>query len=288
MNLKNDKTCTIIGLISNGLLIIIKLFAGIVGKSQTMIADAIHSLSDEIATLLVLISLKYSQKPPDKKHPYGHGNIEVISALLVALLILITGIFLGYSAIHTIVHKHYTTKPENFTIYVAIISIFVKELLYRYTFYVGQILNSPMLKANAYDHRSDAFSSIGALLAIIFAKIGSVILDPIGAIIISFFILKMGIDIIKENVLIIMDTAPSEKIQTEINNLITSVEGVLSTNSLKIHPVGRKFFIEVEITVNRELTVEQAHTIAEEVKKTLKSYNPQIENITVHVEPMVK
>ncbi len=287
MNIKNDKTCTIIGFVINGILIIIKFIAGIVGKSQTMIADAIHSFSDGIATFLVLISLKYSQKPPDKKHPYGHGNIEVITALLVAVLILITGIFLGYSALHTIVHHHYEKAPENLTIYIAIISILTKELLYRYTFYVSKLLNSPMLKANAYDHRSDAFSSVGALLAIIFSKIGNPILDPIGAIIISLFILKMGIDIIKENILIIMDTTPSEKMQKDIDNLICSVNGVIISNNTKIHPVGRQFFIEATIAVNKELTIEEAHNIAEEVKKVLKNNYTQIEDVTIHIEPKI-
>lgn len=287
MNIKNDKTCTIIGFVINGILVIIKFIAGILGKSQTMIADAIHSFSDGIATFLVLISLEYSKKPPDKKHPYGHGNIEVLTALLVAILILITGIFLGYSALHTIVHHHYEKEPKNLTIYIAILSILIKELLYRYTFYVGQLLNSPMLKANAYDHRSDAFSSIGALLAIIFSKIGYPILDPIGAVIISLFILKMGINIIKENILIIMDTTPSEKIQKDVDNLIRYVDGVLSSTNARIHPVGRKLFIEATISVDKKLSIQEAHNIAEEVKKVLKRNYTQIEDVTIHIEPKI-
>lgn len=286
MNLKSDRTCTIIGLATNLLLVIIKFFAGIVGKSQTMIADSLHSLSDGIATFAVFVSIKYSQKPPDKNHPYGHGNIEVLTAMLVALLILVTGIFLGYSAIHSLLHKHYIGNiPKSFTIYIAVLSILTKEILYHYTLYVGKKLNSIMLIANAYDHRSDAFSSVGALVAIIVAKLGIPIMDVIGSIIISAFILKMGIDIIKENVSIIMDAVPSQKMQIEIENLIQSVNGVINSSIPKIHPVGRHFYIEAEIEVDKELTVKQAHGIAEEVKNILKNYNPQIKDVTVHVEP---
>jgi cation diffusion facilitator family transporter len=285
INFKSDKFCTIFGLIVNFLLFITKFLAGIFGKSQTMIADAIHSLSDEIATFVVFISLKYSEKPPDKNHPYGHGNIEVITALFVSLLILITGIFLGYSAMHNIVHKHYNTVPENITIYIAILSIFIKEFLFRYTYFVGRLLNSTMIIANAYDHRSDALSSVGALVAILAAKFALPIMDPIGSIIISLFVLKMGIDILKENVLIIMDTTPSTNVQQEIETLITNVNGVKNISFAKIHPVGRHLFIETEIMVDKQLTLQHAHEIAEEVKSVLKSKNLQIKDVVVHVEP---
>ncbi|MCX7940667.1 MAG: cation diffusion facilitator family transporter, partial [Endomicrobia bacterium] len=171
INFIDDKNCTLIGLIINFFLVIAKFIAGFLGKSQTMIADAIHSLSDGVATLTVFISLNYSRKPADKNHPYGHENIEVLVAIFVSLLILITGILLGYSSLHTFVHKHYVI-PKNITIYMAFISILVKEILYRYTHFVGAKLNSPMIIANAYDHRSDAFSSVGALIAITAAKLG--------------------------------------------------------------------------------------------------------------------
>ncbi|MEN3013825.1 MAG: cation diffusion facilitator family transporter [Endomicrobiia bacterium] len=284
INFSNDKTCTTIGLIVNFFLTVGKFLVGILGKSQTLIADALHSLSDEIATIIVYLSLHLSQKPADKNHPYGHGNIEVISAIFVSFLILITGIFLGYSAIHILIHKHYSI-PKTITIYAAIISIIVKELLFRYTFLVGKKLNSPVITANAYHHRSDAFSSVGALFAIIATKSGVLAMDAIGSIIISIFIFKMGIDILKENMLIIMDTLPSEKMKTEIDNLIASVNGVENSYSTRIHRVGRHFFIETEIEVDKDLTLEEAHNIAEEVKKILKSFNPQIKEITVHVEP---
>ncbi|MCX7957135.1 MAG: cation diffusion facilitator family transporter [Endomicrobia bacterium] len=286
INFNNDKNCTIIGLIVNFFLVLIKFIAGIVGKSQTMIADALHSLSDGIATMTVYFSLSFSQKPPDENHPYGHGNIEVLTATFVAILMLLTGIFLGHAAIHTIIHKHYTT-PENITIYIALLSIIIKELLYRYTFFVGKNMNSPMLIANAYDHRSDAFSSVGALIAITATKLNLKIMDAVGSIIISIFILKMAVDILKENTSIIMNASPPEKTQNEINQIISSVKGVYRSQSTKIHRVGRCLYIETEIYVDKELTLQEAHKIAEEVKNVLKAYNSQIKDISVHVEPYI-
>ncbi len=288
MNFFSDKISTLISFLVNLFLVIIKFLSGIFGKSQTMIADAIHSLSDGIATIIVYISLNFSKKPADKNHPYGHGNIEVIVAIFVSFLIFLTGFFLGYSAIHSIIHKHYyDTIPEKFTIYIAILSIIVKELLYRYTYFVGKKLNSPMIIANAYDHRSDALSSVGALLAIIFARVAVPIMDPLGSIIISLFILKMGFEILKDNIFIIMDTVPSDKLQIEVNNLINTVKGVKSSYSTRIHPVGRHYFIETEIVVDKEITVEQAHNIAEEVKTLLKNSNNLIKDVIVHIEPKV-
>ncbi len=285
LNFENDKFCIIVGLIVNFLLFIIKFFVGIFGKSQTMVADAIHSLSDQVATFVVFISLRYSEKPPDKNHPYGHGNIEVITAIFVALLILITGIFLGYSAIHTIVYKHYDTTPETITMYVAVLSIITKELLFRYTYFVGKIHNSTMIIANAYDHRSDALSSVCALIAIAAAKFAYAIIDSIGSIIISLFVVKMGIDILKENVLIIMDTTPSQTLQQEVETLITNVNGVKDISFAKIHPVGRHLFVETEIFVDKQLTLVDAHKIAEDVKNVLKEKNLQIKDVVVHIEP---
>jgi len=284
----NDKNCTIIGLLSNFVLVLLKFLAGFFGKSQAMIADSLHSLSDGISTFIVYISLKYSQKPPDKYHPYGHGNIEVLVAMFVSLLILLTGMFLGYSAIHSIVHKHYlTAKPENITIYAALLSIIVKESLYNYTYFVGKILNSPMIKANAYEHRSDALSSIGALVSIVLAKNFFPLMDPVGSIIISLFIFKMGVGLLKENVFIVMDTTPSEKFQNEINNLIQSVNGVKDFSFTRVHPVGRHYFIETEIIVDKEITLEEAHKIAEDVKNILKSNNELIKDVVVHIEPKI-
>jgi cation diffusion facilitator family transporter len=198
INLKDEYVCTIIGLVSNGALTVFKLFAGIIGHSQAMIADAIHSLTDGFATGITYIALKAAKRPEDKEHPYGHENIEVIAASMVAIILLLTGLYLGYSALHMIYHKHYI-QPTKIAIYGAVISIILKESLYRYTFFIGNWLKSPALKANAYDHRSDALSSVAALIGIVGAINGWTFLDPLAGIMISIFIIKMAFDILKES-----------------------------------------------------------------------------------------
>ncbi len=284
INFNDGKICTIIGFWINFFLIIIKFVAGIVGKSQAMIADSLHSLSDGIATIAVYLGISISEKPADEEHPYGHGNIEVIVALFVSVLLLITGMFLGYTAIHSMMHRHFSV-PGKIAVYVAIISIFVKEILYRYTIMVGKNLNSPAIIANSYDHRSDAFSSIGALLAILGARLGIKYLDPLGGVIISIFILKMGIEIITSNLKIVMDSAPDKNMQTQINNKIMNTKGVKTASTVKIHPVGRNYFLEVSITVDKNITVKDGHNIAEKIKDVLMNMQPEIKDVTVHVEP---
>ncbi|MFC2092163.1 cation diffusion facilitator family transporter, partial [Elusimicrobiota bacterium] len=195
---KNEYTCTIIGLFTNAFLTVLKLSVGIIGQSHALIADSIHSLSDGFATFITYIAIKISNKPADEDHPYGHGNIETIASWFVAVLLLLTGIYLGYSAIHAIYHKNYFI-PHMITMWIALLSAISKEILYRYTIFVGKLVNSPAIKANALDHRSDAFSSIGALIGIIAARFGYPFLDPLAGIIISAMIIKMGLHIFRES-----------------------------------------------------------------------------------------
>lgn len=159
INFKNDKVCTAIGLIVNTMLIIIKFVVEIIRCSQAMIADLLYSLSDSIVTATVYFGIIAAEKPADEEHPYGHGNIEVVVALFVSMLLLMIGIFLRYSATYSIIHKHFVVLGK-IAVYGAIISIFVKEILYRYTVSVGKNFNSPAIIANADEYRSDAFSSV--------------------------------------------------------------------------------------------------------------------------------
>lgn len=284
INFKDGEFCTLIGVAVNLLLTIFKFLAGVIGKSQAMIADSLHSLSDGVATISVYFGIRAAQKPADEEHPYGHGNIEVVVAIFVAVLLVLTGVFLGYSAIHSIVRRHFST-PDKIAVVAAVISILVKEVLYRYTYIIGKNLNSPAIIANARDHRSDAFSSIGSLTAVLGARVGFVYMDAVGGIVISFFILKMGVDIINDNIKIVMDALPGKSFHNEINNKIISTEGVKDTLALKIHPVGRNFFLEITVSVDKNLTVEEGHKIAEVVKETLLREWKEIKDVNVHIEP---
>jgi len=284
IDFKNEYTCTIIGLILNGILTVFKFLAGIFGHSQAMIADAMHSLSDGLATAITYIALRLAKKPEDKEHPYGHENIEVIVSWIVAVILLLTGIFLGYSAVRTIYHNQYT-RPTMIALYAAIVSIIFKELLYRYTIHVGNILNSPALKANAYDHRSDAFSSAGALIGIFGAIYKWQFLDPLAGMIISIFIVKMGIDIIREGNKIIMDAMPSENFINDIKKIIETFPDVKQHSNLRIHPVGRHYIMDVSITVDKNLTVFEGHGIATALRESLINNKLQVKDIIVHIEP---
>ncbi|MBN1383899.1 MAG: cation transporter [Elusimicrobia bacterium] len=284
INFKDEYVCTIIGLIVNGLLTLFKFIAGIFGHSQAMLADAIHSLSDGFATVITYIALKLSKKPEDREHPYGHENIEIIVSWMVAVLLLLTGIYLGYSAIHTCYHGQYTV-PTKIAAVAAVTSIILKEILYRYTIHIGKVLNSPVLKANAYDHRSDAFSSIGALIGIIGAIYGWRFLDPIAGLVISGFIIKMGLDTMKESNKIVMDALPSEELVNEIRDFITKYNGVRGCSNLRIHPVGRHYIIDVSISVDKDLTVQQGHIIATELREALIKEKPDLKDVIIHIEP---
>ena len=202
-NLFDSKTCTMIGLATNLMLTVLKALAGIFGLNYAMIADAIHSASDTVATGTAYLGIRVGERPADEDHPYGHANAETIAALVVALMILGTGIFLGISAINIII-KHDFESPTNIALIAAIISIIVKEGMFRYTIKVGERNNSPAVIASAWDHRSDAYSSIAALVGITGAKVASEYMDPIAGILIAALIIWMALKLLRSNIGIIM------------------------------------------------------------------------------------
>lgn len=287
LDFKNPYTCTIVGLIVNGLLVISKLVLGIMGRSQALVADAIHSLSDEFATVITLIALKISDKPADKNHPYGHGNIEVIVSWFVAISLLITGLYLGYRAVHSIIHGHYL-QPNILAVWGAVISIFLNEFLYRYTIYVGKLLHSPVLKANAYDHRSDALTSVGALIGIAGAIYKFPVLDSIAGLVISVFIIRMGINIMRETSDIVMHASPPQELLEDIKKIIKRMPEIKYFHKLRIHSVGRKYFMNVSIEVDKNLTVTSGHKIASVLRIEVVKNFPHFADVIIHIEPHLK
>ena len=207
VNFYESKTCTLIGLVLNVILAIFKMLAGILGFSYAMIADAINSISDCFATGIVYISLRIGEKPADESHPYGHANAVTIAAFLVALIILATGVFVGVSAVRLIAHRHLET-PAMIALVAAVASIVIKEGLFRYTLKVGKRNNNPAVIANAWDHRSDAYSSVAVLAGILGARLGFQYLDPVAGLVVSGFIVKMSISLLRPNIGILMDERP--------------------------------------------------------------------------------
>ena len=284
INFYDSKTCTLVGLVINIILAIFKMLAGIFGFSYAMIADAIHSISDCFATGTVYISLRIGEKPADESHPYGHANAEAIAACLVALIILATGVFVGVSAVHLIAHRHLET-PAMIALVAAVASIVTKEGLFRYTLKVGERNNNPAVIANAWDHRSDAYSSVAVLAGILGARLGFQYLDPVAGLVVSGIIVKISISLLRPNIGILMDESPNSSALDRIRAVTLEVEGIKTIDSLRVHRRGSTYTIDMEIAVDSRLTVEQGHEVAAEVKSRLMNAIEHVQDVMVHVNP---
>ena len=280
----SPKTCIQVGLLTNVVLTIFKLLAGIFGFSKAMIADGLHSLSDILTTGIVYIGVHIASKPPDEDHPYGHGNAETIAASIVSLVIIAVGVIAGISAALAIIHREFKT-PLMIAILAAIISIVLKEALFRYTIKVGKMNNNPAIIADAWHHRSDAYSSIAALIGIAAAKISFLYMDPLAGLVVSGFIIKVGINLIRSNIGIMMDEKPSSIFINNIKTIVQKAEGVRNIDSIKIHRRGSTFTIDMEIAVESALTVKEGHKIAADVKSKLLKQVPYVRDVMVHVNP---
>lgn len=281
----DGEVCTKIGLYVNIALTAFKLTAGIVGHSKAMVADSIHSASDVLATGIVFVGLRISRKPADDKHPYGHGNADTIASFLVALILLLTGLYLGYSAVHVFVHKHLVT-PGKIALYAALVSIIIKEAMYHYTVRVGRRLNSQAIIANAWDHRSDAFSSIPALIGIFVARVWNVpILDPIASLIIACMIFRIALHLMHSSVDIIMDEAPGSATIRKISEIASNVDGTLNISDVRVHQRGPNRTVDIKIEVDGNITVNEGHSVAGRVKTALIDSDLRIVDAMVHVNP---
>lgn len=284
ISLVTPKTCTQIGLGTNIILTVFKLFAGILGCSYAMVADGLHSLSDIFATGIVYIGICIGARPPDEDHPYGHGNAETIAAFLVALIVLITGLYAGISASLAIIHRE-SSKPLTIALIAALISIILKEGLFQYTIKVGKKTNSPAIISNAWDHRADAYSSIAAFFGILGARLGLRYLDPLAGLVVSIFILKISFSLIRSNIGILMDERPNPIILKNIKDVVCEIKEVKRIDSIKVHPRGSTYTIDIDIAVLSNITVSEGHRIAVKVKAELFKKMQYIRDVMVHVNP---
>lgn len=278
---------SLVGIIGNIILSAFKLFAGITGKSGAMISDAVHSLSDVFATFIAFLGVKISQKKADKTHPYGHERIECVASLILGLILLITGIGIGEVGVKTIIAGNYDSLaiPSTIALVAAIVSIVTKEAMYWYTRYYAKLLNSSAFMADAWHHRSDAFSSIGSLIGIAGAMLGAPILDSVASVIICLFILKVAYDILKDALNKMLDTSCGEEYDKTLSDFITKQEDVIRVDKLRSRMFGNKVYIDLEIGVYRLKTLEDAHAVAENVHKKVEQEFPDIKHIMIHVNP---
>lgn len=283
---------TIWGSIVNFILLIFKFVAGILGHSSAMIADAIHSLSDFITDIIVLFFIRISSKPADISHKYGHGKFETLATSFIGFVLLAVsiGIFIeGVENIIAVIKGKTLQTPGLIAFIAAIISIITKELIYQYTIYCGKKLNSQTVIANAWHHRSDSLSSIGTLVGIAGAMfLGEKwrVLDPIAAVIVSLFILKVAINTLKNSLEELMEHSLSSTEEEEIMQIILSIDGVESPHHLRTRRIGNRVAIEVHIRMNGNMILNKAHQITTEVEQQLKLRFGENTHIGIHTEPI--
>ena len=271
----------------NLFLSVFKFLAGVIAHSGAMISDAVHSASDVFSSIIVIIGYKISDKKPDKDHPYGHERFECVTSISLAVILLITGLGIGKSTIDTILGKsmHEILVPGTLAQIAALVSILIKELLYRYTIIYAKKINSSSLKADAWHHRSDALSSVGALIGITAAKLGYPIAEPIASLVICLFILKAVFDIFKDAVDKLVDKSCDGETTAEMTKAITEKDGVESLVSLKTRMFGSKIYVDVVIAVDGTLTLTAAHEIAQTVHDDIEEKFPNVKHCMVHVDP---
>ncbi len=284
-NLKLGNKVIINTIIANILLSIIKLAAGIIANSQALISDAIHTVSDVLSSVFVLFGLRISYKAEDKNHPYGHERIESIFTIGVALLLAAVAVGLGLDTFSKLQNPGQIAVPGGLALVGAIVSLIVKELMYHYTMAAARKINSAALAADAHHHRSDSLSTVGSLIGIGGAMLGFPLLDPIAAIIICLIILKTAFDLAKTAIEQLTDTAADNEVEQQIIDIIEQDTRTMALDLLKTRRHGAKIYVDIEIAVAADLSLIEAHQIAEDLHDKLENANPQIKHCLIHVNP---
>lgn len=278
---------SVITILANAVLSVFKLMAGVIAHSNAMISDAVHSASDVFSTVIVIIGVKLASRESDKEHPYGHERLECVAAIVLAMVLLFTGLEIGLQAMRAIVKGNYSNLevPGMLALIAAIISIVVKEVMYWYTRHYAKKIDSSALMADAWHHRSDALSSVGALIGIGGAMLGFPIMDSIASLVIFIFIVKAAYDIFKDAVDKMVDHSCDEAMERAIYESVLAHSEVLGIDLLQTRIFGNKIYVDVEIRVNASYTLHHAHEIAEEVHDKIEKDFPKVKHIMVHVNP---
>ena len=283
---ESDKV-TIQSILWNIFLTIIKIFAGIFGKSSAMISDGLHSASDIISSVGVLIGNKIAKTPNDKEHNYGHEKAETLVSFFLSILLIIVSLKIGWGALQSLFNLDSVQVPTALPLIVSIISIGIKEYQYRITIRIANRINSPSLKADAWHHRSDALSSIAAFIGIGGAMLGFKALDPIASIVVALFVAKVGFDILKDSTNELMDYSIDDEQEEQIRKIAEKIDGVINLGELRTRKHGAMAYVDLTICVNKDLTVLEGHELAHKIEKYIINEMKFVKGITVHVEPCI-
>lgn len=289
---KEANKVTWIGFAVNITLTIFKLIAGIIGRSGAMLADAIHSLSDFATDIVVLGSFVFIGKPSDEDHDYGHGKYETFATTIISVALLFVGLGILYSgslAVWEALQGHHLHRPGIIALAAAILSIIAKEWLYHYTVASGKKIKSQAVIANAWHHRSDAFSSIGTMIGIGGAiLLGDKwrVLDPIASIIVSFFIIKVGCEIAKGSISELLEGSLGEHEKKKILKLVGDIKGIAQPHNLRTRRIGNTIAVDIHVRVKPDWTVKKAHALTKKIEVNIREYFGQNSFISVHVEPL--
>ena len=282
---------TLLGGAVNVVLLVFKFVAGIVGHSAAMVADAVHSLSDFVTDVIVLIFVHISGKPKDKSHDYGHGKFETLATTVVSMSLLVVAAGILYSGVMKIVawaNGAQLEAPGMLALWAALLSIVLKEATFRYSMVKARQLNSQAVEANAWHHRSDAMSSVGTAIGIggaIFLGERWTVLDPVASVVVGLFIVKVSLNLLRVGIGDLMEQSLPDEVEAEILRLAASVPGVSDPHELRTRRIGNHYAIELHILVDGDLPLREAHEKASQVEELLRSHYGEETHIAVHVEP---
>ena len=262
-----------------------KFLAGFLAHSGAMISDAVHSASDVLATLIVILGVKLAGRDADRSHPYGHERLECVAALILAVILGATGLGIGWSGIRKIAGSGELAVPGLLALIAAVVSIVVKEAMFWYTWLAAKRINSSALKAEAWHHRSDALSSVGSFAGILGARLGFPALDPVASVVICLFILKAAWDILADALGKMTDHACPPAMEQEMADVILAQPGVLGLDTLNTRLFGDRVYVDVEIQADGDLPLKVTHATAQAVHDTLECQFPQVKHCMVHVNP---
>ena len=282
---------TLVGGAVNVVLLVFKFVAGIVGHSAAMVADAVHSLSDFVTDIIVLVFVRISGKPKDKSHDYGHGKYETLAMTIIGMALLVVAIGIVYGGVMKIaawLNGHQLEAPGTLALWAALLSVALKEAVYRYSMVEARRLKSQAVEANAWHHRSDALSSVGTAVGIggaIFLGQRWTVLDPAASVVVGLFIVKVSIDLLRNGIGDLMEQSLPDEVEAEILQLAASVPGIAEPHDLRTRRIGNHYAIELHILMDGDIPLRVAHDRASEVEDLLRAHYGEETHVAVHVEP---